>query len=132
MKCLKYIIHKSTSAPNMYHHLYQESESTMHQYDNKMNYNQDVSSCMYSISTIKHVSIILLVGASNNVPKVYQSCILDSLSTLNHISPSYTQQLGMPTCNHENLQQTCHTLQQNVSDPATESYNIIPCCNSYA
>jgi hypothetical protein len=131
MKCLKYIIHTSTSAPNMYHHLYQASASTMHQYQNKMNYNQDVSSCMYSISTIKHVPIIMLVGASNNVPKVYQSCILDSLSTLNHISPPYIQQLCMPTCNHENLQKTCQTLQQTMSDPATRSYTIIPCYNSY-
>jgi hypothetical protein len=102
MKCFNYIIHTSTSAPNMYHHLYQASASTMHQYHNKMNYNQDVSSCMYAISTIKHVPIILLVGASNNVPKVYQSCInyrstYDSLMMYNMtISP--THQLHVPKC----------------------------------
>jgi hypothetical protein len=89
-------------ALNMYHHLYQASASTMHQYHNKMNYNQDVSSYMYAISTIKHVPIILLVGASNNVPKVYQSCInyrssYDS-SMMYNMTTSSTHQLHVPIC----------------------------------
>jgi hypothetical protein len=36
---------------------------------------QNESSCMYAKSTIKHVLINLLVGASTNVLEVYQSCI---------------------------------------------------------
>jgi hypothetical protein len=36
---------------------------------------QNESSCMYTKSTIKHVPINLLVGASTNVLEVYQSCI---------------------------------------------------------
>ena len=36
---------------------------------------QNESSCMYAKSTIKHVPINLLVGASTNVLEVYQSCI---------------------------------------------------------
>jgi hypothetical protein len=108
MKCFNYIIHTSTSAPNMYHHLYQASTSTMHQYHDKMNYNQYVSSCMYSISTIHHVPIILLVGASNHVPTMYQSCInyrsSYNSSMMYNMTTSSTHQLHVPLCSPSSCQ----------------------------
>jgi hypothetical protein len=71
----------------------------MHQYHNKMSYNQNVSSYMYVISPIKHVAIILLAGASNNVSKVYQTCINYRLGyDSSTITSSSTHQLDVPIC----------------------------------
>jgi hypothetical protein len=93
---------------NMYHHLYQASASTMHQYQNNMNYNHDVSSNMHDISIIKHVPIILLVGASNNVPKVCQTCInyrsIYDSSMVYTMTTSSTHQLHVPICSSTTCQ----------------------------
>jgi hypothetical protein len=63
---------------------------------------------MYAISTIQHVPMILLVGASNHVPKVYQSCInyrssYDSLM-MYKITTSSTHQLHVPLCSPSSCQ----------------------------
>jgi hypothetical protein len=56
---------------------------------------QDESSYMYAKSTIKHVPINLLVGASTNVLGVYQSFI--NYDSSNMITSS-THQLYVPIC----------------------------------
>jgi hypothetical protein len=71
----------------------------IHHAPNMMNYNQDVISYMYAISTIKHVPIILLEGASISVPKVYQTCI-----NYMNITTSSTHQLHVPICSSTTCQ----------------------------
>ena len=73
-----------------------------------MNHNQDVSSYMYAISTIKHAPIILIIGASNNISKVYQTCInyrssYDS-SMMYNINTSSTHQLHVSICSSTTCQ----------------------------
>ena len=121
----------SMSVPNinMYHHLYQASTSTMNQYHNKMDYNQYVSSCMYAKSTIKHMPINLLVGASTNVLGVYQSCINYDSSMLYNMITSSTHQLHVPICSSSICQM--HASRYPTSKLPIIHHNETQICISY-